>query len=702
MSISRFSKFATAAVLACSLTPVLGVGTAAAQDTSRSSSRVQNLSLPQLQLEAAKLQAGFVRASLDLEQARLDLAAAQGAVADAEVRAARAQAVADSETDDLSTYVSMLYTQGPSMSSDLLVLINGLAHNETLWQENLVFEQVTSDQATVVERAKAAQSAADAFQAEAEARRAEADEAETKVQTVLAGISERADKVTAAAQTSFEDNSQAAAFDDAQQAARNGAASSVWRRYQRHLSAAHLEALPARALRDPRHLPQGLVPLKDGKHGAIPGVALTDTSQALTVLPRSVTAAVTTSLAALAKPYVAGATGPESYDCGGLVAAAYPGLEIGTTPAEQYERTRPVRKESIQVGDLVFFATTGAGIHLVGLYLGGDLMLAADGPTSQVAVLPLPGKPYAVTRPSLPVGRPHSAPTGDGTDQMSCGAELLAGGVTSAGMISPVAPGEFTFTSRFGEPGVHWGSGFHTGLDFAAPVGTPVVAARAGTVSITHPDWAGNLVSIDHGDGVSTSYAHLSAVFVKPGQQVLGGQSIGQVGQLGNATGPHLHFEVVILGTPVDPELFLGADGPEGSAGWGGFLNGMIPTGELCTLGAAPGQLLRCDAARAYDAMAAAYRSDLGTDLCITDSYRTFAAQVSTFSRKPGLAAVPGTSNHGWALAVDLCGGIESPTSAEHQWMNANAGKFGWTHPDWAEPDGGRPEPWHWEFGTIS
>ncbi|CUR60083.1 putative Peptidase M23 [metagenome] len=703
MSISRISKRAITAVLVCSLAPIVGVGSASAQDASRSSSRVESLDLPQLQLEAAKLQAGFVRASLDLEQAQLDLAAARGEVDDAVVRADRAQAVADSETDDLSTYVNMLYTQGPAMSSNVLVLMQGLAEGETLWQENLVFEEVTSDQATIVERAKVAQNAADALRAEAVARQAEADEAEAQVQTVLSDISERADEVTAAAQDSFEDNSQAAAFNDAQQAARNQAASTVWQGYQRRLTAAHITAPTANALRDPRHLPKGLQPVRLGKHGAIPGVAITDASRPLTVLPKSVQAAVKTSLAALAKPYVAGGTGPESYDCGGLAAAAYPDLKIGTTPAEQYEHTRPVPQDTVQVGDLVFFATPGAGIHHVGLYLGGNLMLAADGTASQVAVLPLPEAPYAVTRPSLPVGKPHSAPTGDGSQQMSCGAELLAGGATSTGMVSPVAPGEFTFTSRFGEPGVHWGSGFHTGLDFAAPVGTPVVAAREGTVSISHPEWAGNLVTVDHGDGVSTTYAHLSSVFVTPGQHVLGGQSIGQVGRLGNTTGPHLHFEVVILGTPVDPELFLGGDGPDGSSGgWGGFLNGMIPTTELCTLASAPGQLLRCDAARAYEAMAAAYRSSFGTDLCITDSYRTFASQVSTFARKPGLAAVPGTSNHGWALAVDLCGGIESATSAQHQWMNARAGDFGWTHPDWAEPDGGRPEPWHWEFGNIS
>ena len=68
--------------------------------------------------------------------------------------------------------------------------------------------------------------------------------------------------------------------------------------------------------------------------------------------------------------------------------------------------------------------------------------------------------------------------------------------------------------------------------------------------------------------------------------------------------------------------------------------------------------MLRCDAAASYREMAQAFAAGLGTPLCITDSYRLLGAQVDAFSRKPELAAVPGTSNHGWALAVDLCGGI--------------------------------------------
>ncbi len=699
MPVGKLSLAAITTVLAASLLPAHTP--AAAEDASRGTPRIEQLSLPQLQLEAARLQAGFVRASLDLEQARLALLTSRGELADAEARADRAQAAADQESADLESYLGLLYTQGPAMNSDLMVLISGLSQPDPMWQENLVFEEVTSDQANVVERATSTQTAADLLHEQALEQQDRADEAEAAVQAVLVEISERAEAVTAAAEGSFADNTEAALFNDAQQSARNTAANGAWKRYLRRLAAAGVTPPKADRLRDPAHLPSGLDPLPAEPKGAVPGVALSSSATALTVLPSQVVDAVDGSLAALTKPYVSDSAGPETYDCAGLVSAAYPQLELGTTPAEQYEQTRTVPGSSIQVGDLVFFATGGAGIHHVGIYLGGDLMLAADGVASQVAVLPLPGQPYAVTRPSLPLGKPHTAPEGDGSQQMSCGAELLAGGVTTAGMVSPVAPGAFTLSSRFGQPGVHWGSGFHTGLDFAAPVGTPVVAARAGTVSISHPEWAGNLVTVDHGDGLSTTYAHLSSVFVKPGQSVTGGQSLGAVGQLGNTTGPHLHFEVVILGTPVDPELFLGGS-DSGPGGWGGFLNGMIPTTELCGPASARGQLLRCDAARAYDAMARAYRAEFGTEMCITDSYRTFASQVTTFANKPGLAAVPGTSNHGWALAVDLCGGIQGADSLQHAWMAKHAPAFGWVHPDWAEPGGGRPEPWHWEFGRVS
>ena len=125
--------------------------------------------------------------------------------------------------------------------------------------------------------------------------------------------------------------------------------------------------------------------------------------------------------------------------------------------------------------------------------------------------------------------------------------------------------------------------------------------------------------------------------------------------------------------------------------------NGLLPDSALCALETAPGHRLVPAAARAFDALSRAHLAETGAPLCITDSYRTYREQVRLFGVKPTLAAVPGTSNHGWGRAVDLCGGIESFGTAEHRWMQANAPRFGWVHPAWAEPSGSRPEPWHWE-----
>ena len=130
-----------------------------------------------------------------------------------------------------------------------------------------------------------------------------------------------------------------------------------------------------------------------------------------------------------------------------------------------------------------------------------------------------------------------------------------------------------------------------------------------------------------------------------------------------------------------------------------GQANGNLDPSSLCPLWRAPGHRLRMDAAKAFNAMSQYHAQTQGSPLCVTDSYRSYSEQVSVYHRKPGLAAVPGTSEHGWGKAVDFCGGIESTGTPEHAWMQANAGRFGWYHPDWAEPSGSRPEAWHWEFG---
>ncbi|MCW2620499.1 MAG: D-alanyl-D-alanine carboxypeptidase, partial [Frankiales bacterium] len=127
-------------------------------------------------------------------------------------------------------------------------------------------------------------------------------------------------------------------------------------------------------------------------------------------------------------------------------------------------------------------------------------------------------------------------------------------------------------------------------------------------------------------------------------------------------------------------------------------VNGFLPAANLCFLRTAPGHRLRPSAARAFDAMADAYAQANGSAICVTDSYRSYADQVDVFRRKPSLAATPGRSNHGLGLAVDLCGGIQVFGSSSHNWMLANSQRYGFAHPDWAEPDGSKPEAWHWEY----
>jgi len=115
----------------------------------------------------------------------------------------------------------------------------------------------------------------------------------------------------------------------------------------------------------------------------------------------------------------------------------------------------------------------------------------------------------------------------------------------------------FRITTYFGQRGVF--QRFHTGIDLAAPHGTPIVAARSGQVRVA--GWSsvgyGFHVVLDHGGGLETLYAHMSRIAVRPGEWVEGGQVIGYVGSTGWSTGPHLHFEVRVNGVARNPLAYL-------------------------------------------------------------------------------------------------------------------------------------------------
>ena len=130
------------------------------------------------------------------------------------------------------------------------------------------------------------------------------------------------------------------------------------------------------------------------------------------------------------------------------------------------------------------------------------------------------------------------------------------------------APGKGSISSRFGEGRSYNGApvtDYHRGTDFIGDIGSPVSAAGAGRVVFAAAlSVRGNSVIVDHGAGVFTAYHHLSEIRVAEGQLVGAGEQIGAIGSTGLATGPHLHWEVVVRGVEVDGELWLtgGAVGP--------------------------------------------------------------------------------------------------------------------------------------------
>ena len=98
----------------------------------------------------------------------------------------------------------------------------------------------------------------------------------------------------------------------------------------------------------------------------------------------------------------------------------------------------------------------------------------------------------------------------------------------------------------------------HTGLDIACPTGTPIKVTAEGTVTFAEYNGSyGNLIKVDHGNGVETWYAHCSKLIAKVGQTVKAGDIIALVGSTGNSTGSHLHLEVRINGTHVNPQNYI-------------------------------------------------------------------------------------------------------------------------------------------------
>jgi murein DD-endopeptidase MepM/ murein hydrolase activator NlpD len=136
----------------------------------------------------------------------------------------------------------------------------------------------------------------------------------------------------------------------------------------------------------------------------------------------------------------------------------------------------------------------------------------------------------------------------------------------SGQQVSFVRPATGRLTSQYGR---RWGR-LHAGVDLAAGVGAPVFAVTDGTVTSAGSEGGyGRTIRLLHGDGTVSVYGHLSQLLVGEGQRVQAGEQIGEEGNTGQSTGPHLHFEIRVEGAPVDPRAWLRERGVDLSAGLG-------------------------------------------------------------------------------------------------------------------------------------
>jgi murein DD-endopeptidase MepM/ murein hydrolase activator NlpD len=172
----------------------------------------------------------------------------------------------------------------------------------------------------------------------------------------------------------------------------------------------------------------------------------------------------------------------------------------------------------------------------------------------------------------------------DASDVLTLAESRLLETRLKALMIPSSRPIDGPVGSGFGfRPDPFTGRGaLHTGLDFPADVGTAIHAAAGGVVHTVqwHPEY-GQMLEIDHGNGLMTRYGHTSRIFVKEGELVQRGQVVANVGTTGRSTGPHLHFEVLVDGVPQDPQKFLAGSSPApgGPAAAGAWAAGLPSAG---------------------------------------------------------------------------------------------------------------------------
>lgn len=189
-----------------------------------------------------------------------------------------------------------------------------------------------------------------------------------------------------------------------------------------------------------------------------------------------------------------------------------------------------------------------------GVFGNLESMVAATGLNVENFIARLGGPAKGEGGPYIALGGPNQLSAQDQTAREETLRKLLK----TLPLASPL--GQYQFESPFGvrvDP-INHRQGFHPGVDLAAAFRSPVYSTAPGVVTFAGPrDTYGKFVEIDHGNGIVTHYAHLHRISVSRGQRVGAHQEVGELGSTGRSTGPHLHYEVVVDGEPLDPEKFL-------------------------------------------------------------------------------------------------------------------------------------------------
>ncbi|WP_405193034.1 peptidoglycan DD-metalloendopeptidase family protein [Streptomyces anulatus] len=202
-------------------------------------------------------------------------------------------------------------------------------------------------------------------------------------------------------------------------------------------------------------------------------------------------------------------------------------------------------------------STVGENPSLI--HPGMKLTLGAKGSApAEKPAAPKAAAPKAAPKKADPAPKADTV-SADDSEGSGSSAQTGSSEATGSGWSAPLASANVT--TQYRASGASWSSGYHTGSDFQAASGTPVLAIGPGTVvSAGNSGSYGNEVVIKHEDGMYSQYAHQTSLNVSVGQTVTGGQQIGLSGSTGNSTGPHLHFEVRTgpsYGSDVDPIAYL-------------------------------------------------------------------------------------------------------------------------------------------------